>query len=318
MQIWWTERLLLSFSVSLTYSILRTQANLLFYFIAMGRHQTRDHDCLRLALDDGSGQLKIAGQHVLKGEDAQTVGIDIVYLQQGFSELEQKFVIDDSDNKFDHLLQGDHQVTQWTNNNPGRDHKVIANQKFAFFKKYQTHPLTKCFWKALEGFAGKPGDRGNLHEFTQWRYEEIRKASIDFYKRHKVEGLRWPSQYWDDIAIELIITVPAVWDNHTCSILRNAAADAGFKNVNLRLEPICAAALHMRTLKEKGTIQVSELFRLASYSHTLTEQQDGDVLAFIDTGKGSAREKPSIFVHWLTCPLTGHLTNVSDDDSSEI
>lgn len=51
-----------------------------------------------------------------------------------------------------------------------------------------------------------------------------------------------------------------MWDELQCAVIRNAAADAGFFNTTLRLEPLCAAAREMRLLRERGYLSDRQMF----------------------------------------------------------
>lgn len=51
-----------------------------------------------------------------------------------------------------------------------------------------------------------------------------------------------------------------MWDDHQCGVVRNAAREAGFLNLLLRLEPLCAAAREMRLLKERGYLKDHDTF----------------------------------------------------------
>lgn len=216
-------------------------------------NQSRNHDYLRIVIDDGSGRLKVAGQHIPAGATPSKLEVDVVCMQAGCSTLDQKFLIAKDSRGQSRLLQGDIEVTNWVNNHPEYEHSVIEGHKLVLFDEYKDLPASRGFFQAIES---RHGDMGNVQEFTALRYKIIRDGVISFYKDHSAKGLDRDREYWDNIAIEVMITVPALWGAQACSILKSAAADAGFSSINLRLEPLCAAALNMQKHIEAGRIQV--------------------------------------------------------------
>lgn len=50
--------------------------------------------------------------------------------------------------------------------------------------------------------------------------------------------------------------MPAIWTEEARSLLRSAAFAAGLTNLQLGLEPLCAAALIMPTMLERRALKV--------------------------------------------------------------
>jgi molecular chaperone DnaK (HSP70) len=63
-------------------------------------------------------------------------------------------------------------------------------------------------------------------------------------------------RYWDEIPIELQVTVPVMWEGIARGIIRNAAKAAGFDKIVLRSEPLCAAARYIYKGWKAGRVKV--------------------------------------------------------------
>jgi molecular chaperone DnaK (HSP70) len=62
--------------------------------------------------------------------------------------------------------------------------------------------------------------------------------------------------YWDEIPIELQLTVPVMWEGIGRGIMRNAAKDAGFDKIVLRSEPLSAVARYVYEGWKAGRVKV--------------------------------------------------------------
>lgn len=91
---------------------------------------------LLVTIDEGCGLQKIASLHLQGDEDPATVKADIIQLQPGRNDLEQKAVFD-TDGK---LLCGEEKVAFWLRRNPGGAAQVIEVRGLRMF----THNLIRC------------------------------------------------------------------------------------------------------------------------------------------------------------------------------
>ena len=58
----------------------------------------------------------------------------------------------------------------------------------------------------------------------------------------EIQQRKDPQQYWENIPIELQLPMPSHWDNVQRGILFQAAKAAGFEEIIIRSETLCAAA----------------------------------------------------------------------------
>ena len=95
----------------------------------------------------------------------------------------------------------------------------------------------------------------------------------DYYKKTSNAAGK-NAAYWDNIPLELQITVPAMWGDFETGLIRNAAQEALGTNdrrskVQLREEPLCAATVYMMHLIKSDSIK------------------EGECLLCVDCGKGT-------------------------------
>lgn len=122
--------------------------------------------------------------------------------------------------------------------------------------EYKEEAATIRFYKAIG--AHKNGQTGDIQDFKVSVYRWIQQRIRAWYRDLSPKGHNYSSQYWDEIQIEALITVPAMWSQLQCSVNINAARDAGLLNCQPRLEPLCAAALEMRLLRERNYLTDSK------------------------------------------------------------
>ncbi|KAK4570093.1 hypothetical protein LTR86_003063 [Recurvomyces mirabilis] len=104
-----------------------------------------------------------------------------------------------------------------------------------------------------------------LTRHLQWILDAVKR----YYSTSHPTGLRRQQDHLDQIRIESMITVPANCSIEACGIWRNAAHNAGMPNIDIRLEPLCAAASELEQLRQIGAIEY------------------GDQMCFADIGKGT-------------------------------
>lgn len=110
----------------------------------------------------------------------------------------------------------------------------------------------KKLYKALNADHGEVAD---IQQFLTAKLRQARAGIPNWYAKESPKSLKYPLQYWQEVRIEAMITVPCMWDARSECVMRNAATDAGFENVQLLLEPLCAAALDIHLLLEAGCLK---------------------------------------------------------------
>lgn len=116
-------------------------------------------------------------------------------------------------------------------------------------------------------------DRGAIQDFMS---DQLRCIVRDVRDRFKDTSLNAgeDAEYWDNIPLEVQISVPAMWGDLQRGFVRNAAHKAVVEEnsesrVELREEPLCVATVYMQALAKSGSIK------------------EGESLLLIDCGKGT-------------------------------
>ena len=143
---------------------------------------------------------------------------------------------------------------------------IIESVKLCLCTGYKDSPVTKRVYAALNA---KEGDLAAIQLFLTRHFRSILEKVKNHHSTNHPTGMRHQRDYWDCIRIESMITVPANCSTEACGIWRNAAHNAGMPNIDIRLEPLCAAASDMRQLCETGIIDY------------------GSQMCFADIGKGT-------------------------------
>ncbi|CAK3935784.1 Hypothetical predicted protein [Lecanosticta acicola] len=210
---------------------------------------TRDR--LNVLLDDGSGLLKVGCRHVLAGASVNKAPIDIIELNDAREKsLEQTVIWDEGT---DVMLYGNFEVNEWLSSHPQDKHRVISGWKLGVCDSHKSSHQARLYWKNAEfadndsRYFSKIACLTNL--YTR-RYKEMYRRILRYYRESSPKGIVLESDYWENIQIEAQVTVPAIWGTEARVMVRNAAANAGFRNVRLRFEPHCCAAQEMGLLME--------------------------------------------------------------------
>lgn len=229
----------------------------------MGREIDRSRPYIRAICDYGSGSVKAAGQYITNNANPLHVKIDPIQLSHGLSEVPQKAI------KFNEELIWDKELKKFLQEEPHRESEVVQLWKIAAIPELLDTAASRRVFQAL---AVNHGDVTALQEFLVLHLRLIRKAIIHWYADKYPSCSEWKNKNMapDSTQIEFMITVPCMWDERSCGIMRNAANEAGFTNVAILLEPLCVAGCVMRDLHEKKLIEF------------------GSTLCFIDIGRGTA------------------------------
>ncbi|KAK3648943.1 hypothetical protein LTR22_013168 [Elasticomyces elasticus] len=241
----------------------------------------RHEAVLRMILDYGSGQLKVAAQHVRAGQRIVQTEIDQIPLQEGWYTLEQILVFDGED-----IICGTNDVESWAAQHPNEHHKIIQDLKLCLCEGYKNIMAAKRVWEAVgENVGNMTVIQNMLGKHFRW----IRGRIVDYYRSEHTSGIHPDDGEdidWDKIKKELIITVPCNWDDEAHGIVRNAADDAGFSEgdtLDIIFEPVAAAAADMERMRRQGDIKYS------------------DQMCFADIGKGTF----DIATPMMLAPLPG-------------
>ena len=182
-------------------------------------------------------------------------------------------------------------VHQWLRQHPEDVNHKLELIKLALCPEYFDSTIVKHIYKELKVPVG---DFGEVEVLMRDVFAILRKAVPDFMRHYRTGSSRSRTQeegkeYWDDIPLELQITVPCHWKRHQCGILYNAAGLAGFKQVYLRSEPLCASAKLMFQYWREGAVEVNNRLMCCcrSNNRVLTSNKDGDVKTFIDIGRST-------------------------------
>lgn len=212
-----------------------------------------DSDHLSVLIDDGGSSGKVTAELFLPSCDMVNKTIDVVRLRTGQDTLEQQCVIlDDIDEDGDPcLLYGDHEVSTWLRANPTEGHRVIENSPLAFYQQYSDSAETRRFYRAL---GSEVGDLGALQKFTTLRYKWIFRRIVRYYRDQTMMTIKHRDLDWVKLPKAVKLTVPAINNNVMHGIYKNAAVDNGLRNVQLRLEPCCAAANDVELLLKHNAV----------------------------------------------------------------
>ena len=208
-------------------------------------------DRIRACTDQGSGNVKIRCQYVPAGQspddteaypivpvrltsfaNASTVPLRVLF-DGGIMYLGSK--VDEHLRRFPHLSD-----------------RVIEQFKLVLCPEYSNEDVVGRVYRGL-GMA--QGDLGEIQVLYTHLFDfcptEIRAFMRSFYR-----GLDKADKEWDAMSIELQITVPVMWGGAARGVMVNAAKDAGFTDIVLRSEPLCAAARYVYQEYEHRRVKV--------------------------------------------------------------
>lgn len=221
---------------------------------------------LRLGADIGTGKIEISAQHVHgAGTLADAEIISICLKNNESTRIEQTAI-----------LCGDGQVIYGTDDvedaiaaNSNLQDKVLELWKLSLHPEFEHLDEVIHVRKTL--FA--ENDRGAIQDFMS---DQLRCIVRDVRERFKDSSLNAgeDAEYWDNIPLEVQISVPAMWGDLQRGFVRNAAHKAiveenSESRVELREEPLCVATVYMLNLAKSGSIK------------------EGESLLLVDCGKGT-------------------------------
>ncbi|USW50906.1 Putative ATPase, nucleotide binding domain-containing protein [Septoria linicola] len=167
-------------------------------------------------------------------------------LEDGYPKIEQQLLLLPDDQGEDKSLWG-HEVTEHIRLHPEDSLRVIDNLKLVLCPEYADHDAVQH----IRGVFGCPPGEAAIGNFRRLYTLILKKAWAGC-----------PAEYWTTIATEVKITIPAMWDEDARSVMTQAAADAGFPDCRLYLEPLCVAAAEMTKLQAAGNLQYGDTMLL--------------------------------------------------------
>ncbi|KAI5364686.1 putative ATPase, nucleotide binding domain-containing protein [Septoria linicola] len=211
-------------------------------------------------------------------------------LEDGYPKIEQQLLLLPDDQGEDKLLWG-HEVTEHIRLHPEDSLRVIDNLKLALCPEYADHDAVQH----IRGILGCPPGEAAIGNFRRLYTLILKKAwagCVGFYNRISDVDFAKPAEYWTTIATEVKITIPAMWDEDARSVMTQAAADAGFPDCRLYLEPLCAAAAEMTKLQAAGNLQYGDTMLLIDIGYFTIDF----ALARIDAPSPSTKQPTMVAV----------------------
>lgn len=225
---------------------------------------------LRLVIDDGTGEMKVAGQFFPAHPTSQTPTPFTIRLNGQLS-VAQKAVLEDNLDTGT-LIWGDRDVNLWRRHNPRRTNEACQLWKLALSEVYRDSPTARAVFRAI---GAEHGNMEDIEEFTTIRLRRLHAEIIDrLVSNHTTladlaEGAD-AKHYWEnEVEIETLLMVPAKWSQDAQSIMIAAATDTGFTNVGVVYESLVAVASELHRLEENRHVRV------------------GDVIVVLDIGQGT-------------------------------
>ena len=193
-------------------------------------------DYMHVLIDWGAVYLKVATKHTRAGQNAVHVPINHIPLYPGEFKTEQIMVIDDQDE----LLFGELKVKTWQRQHPEEADRIVRYPKSALCPQHDKQGSARSVWSALD--LEQENDVV-LQDLIQKQLAAIKEKIIDWYCRHpKSINLGYSRQYWGNLLIHAIVTIPCMWNDRARGIMTNAVMGAGYERFNPHYEPLCAAA----------------------------------------------------------------------------
>ncbi|PIA92294.1 hypothetical protein CB0940_09183 [Cercospora beticola] len=224
----------------------------------------RPNPVLLISIDLGSFYLKCWAKHVPAGRHADDTTPYAVYLMPGFRKIRLSLLIVPDEQGESKLLWGD-EVTQHLRHHPEDSHRVFDNIKLALCAKYNHHAAVRHIREVL-GCPQGESVLGNIQHVYTLMLEKARNACLRWYTYDSDQGSAMNPDYWRAVPVELKVTIPAMWNETAQSIMKHAALDAGYRNVRLYLEPLCAAAAEMTKLISQRLLEDVAMTRIKAAS----------------------------------------------------
>lgn len=221
----------------------------------------RNKDLLRIVIDHGTGELKIAAQWIPAGASNRNPQPFAIKIGENEPTIPQKAVLDGTLDK-GRLILGEEDVNQWARTHPGQLGNICQLWKLVLSKEYRDTPTGKAVFKAI---GAEHGNMETFEEYLTMHFKQVRELIIIYlmadrsnYPNLQQMTEKEAMEYWTDgVQVETLLMVPAKWSQDSQSIMIAAATDAGFKNVGAVYESLVAVASEVYGAEEKNRLRVS-------------------------------------------------------------
>ncbi|KXT16949.1 hypothetical protein AC579_7424 [Pseudocercospora musae] len=227
----------------------------------------RSRHFVRTLIDYGSGRLKIAVQFVRAGQSVHETEILNVEFEGSRTEMEQVMVMDDARG----LVTGKIETQQWIEEYQCAEAAIFL-WKLCLSPEYEDSALVARVYRAI---GAEFGDITAIEELICDHLKVIRQQILHFLRTQATgyhcgvdshtRGCK--CHIPDNIQIESTITIPVAWNSAARGIMIDAATAAGFSNIRLQYEPLCAAASDLPKMRQQKVIKDDDLVCCADGGH---------------------------------------------------
>lgn len=230
----------------------------------MASRADQHRDLLRIGIDLGTGYTQLDAQHIHGTATIFDAPIKPICLQGPDPRIEQIAILLENGD----VIYGGPAVYKALFEKPALRDRVLELWKLA------PHPKFKHFGEVIHvrDILSAEKDRGAIQDFMADQLKQIiRDIRAHFKNTSSAAGK--DAAYWDNISIELQISVPAMWGDYEMGVVRNAAREAigtdPYSKIQLREEALCVATVYMSDLIANKSIK------------------EGESLVLVDCGKGT-------------------------------
>lgn len=141
-----------------------------------------------------------------------------------------------------------------------RDRQDLQSHVLEFLK-LALHPRFDDFVEVsyTKEVLGTKKDRGKLQDCYTDLLKLVLQGVRDYFKSQEKDlDVDDIAAYFDQIQVEVQMTVPAMWEDDQRGVMRNAARNAGFAKAELREEPLCSAIISTEEILSWRRIKVGQ------------------------------------------------------------
>lgn len=220
--------------------------------------QISKNDLLRIGIDLGTGRTRVYYQYIHGKYTQESALIEAVKLKKHQDAALQQIMILREDGS---VIYGCHDVKEEIGKDPSLQDKAIRRMKLALHDNFKDLADVRHAKKVLHARL----DRGALQDAFEDFLRAVIKDTRAFVERRKSSTGK-PHSYWDDIPLEMQISVPAMWNDIQRGVVRNAARAATripgeswkIPRLELREEALCVATPYMikKESADEGSLTV--------------------------------------------------------------
>jgi hypothetical protein len=237
---------------------------------AHSRLRSPEGHILRIGVDLGTGKIQIDCQHLQGAGTRDTAEIRPICLKDDqTARIEQIAILPETGP----VIYGIIDVEEAIAKTPTLQNKVLELWKLSLHPEFQDLDEVKHVLETLYAKTDEQVDRGAVQDFVEEQLRCVIQDIREYFKTSNRNAGK-DASYWDNIPLELQISVPAMWGDDQRGLVRNAACNAlgvviPHNKVELREEPLCVATVYILDLVLSGSIK------------------EGQCLLLIDCGKGT-------------------------------